>query len=142
VSPRTPAEQALANIWIGLLKLTGVSVEDNFFDLGGHSLVAARLVSQIRREFHIELPLRVIFAKPTIASLALHILEQKSRLSDEIEELLAEPIRPLPRNENLPLSFGQQRLWFLNQLQSGSAAYNISNAIQLAGSLDAGLLER
>ena len=99
-------------------------------------------MTQIRREFNIELPLRVVFTKPTIASLALYILEEQCRLSGEIEELRAEPIRPLPRNENPPLSFGQRRLWFLNQLQPGSSAYNISNAIQLDGALDAGLLER
>jgi amino acid adenylation domain-containing protein len=92
VMPRTPAEHLLAHIWCRVLKLTQVGVQDTFFDLGGHSLLATQLVSQIRRELNVELPLRTIFAKPTIESLALHLLEQKAiaSSSDEIEELLAE----------------------------------------------------
>ena len=92
VAPRTPVEKLLADIWTGVLKVGRVGVHDNFFELGGHSLLATRLVSQIRRELKVELPLRVIFEKPTIESLALHLLEQQAKAThpDEIYELLAE----------------------------------------------------
>jgi amino acid adenylation domain-containing protein len=92
VAPRTPVERSLANIWCQVLKLKQVSVCDNFFDLGGHSLVATQIVSQIRREFNVEIPLRAIFERPTIEGLALSLLERQTSETDpaEMEQLLAE----------------------------------------------------
>ncbi len=92
VVPRTPVEIALAKIWCDLLKTTNVGVRDNFFEVGGHSLLATQLVSRIRREFNVELPLRNVFEMPTIEGLALAILENQSRTTnpDELEKMLAE----------------------------------------------------
>jgi acyl carrier protein len=92
IAPRTPVEQSLAKIWCQVLKLQRVSVCDNFFDLGGHSLVATQVVSQIRREFNVEIPLRAIFERPTIEGLALSLLERQTNEADpdEMEQLLAE----------------------------------------------------
>jgi amino acid adenylation domain-containing protein len=92
VGPRTPLELALAKLWCELLKISNVGVYDNFFELGGHSLLATQLISRIRREFNVELPLRNVFERPTIESLALSILENQSRTmnSAELEKMLAE----------------------------------------------------
>jgi amino acid adenylation domain-containing protein len=92
VVPRTPVELALAKLWCDLLKITNVGVHDNFFEVGGHSLLATQLVSRIRREFNVELPLRNVFEGPTIESLALSILENQTRTTDpdELEKMLAE----------------------------------------------------
>jgi hypothetical protein len=89
IPPRTPVECVLGRIWGRALNLHEVGVHDNFFNLGGHSLVATQVVSQIRRELRVELPLQTIFAKPTIESLALHVLEARASGSEDIEELLA-----------------------------------------------------
>jgi acyl carrier protein len=92
VAPRTPAEQTLANIWCRLLNLEQVGVHDDFFVLGGHSLIATQLVSQIRQELNVDIQLRTIFSKPTIESLALDLLQQKASASSphEVDGLLAE----------------------------------------------------
>jgi aryl carrier-like protein len=92
VAPRTPVEHSLAEIWCRLLKLEWVGVYDNFFDLGGHSLMATQLVSQMRRTFGVELPLRSMMANPTIDALAVQVLEQKARASNvkALEELLTQ----------------------------------------------------
>jgi amino acid adenylation domain-containing protein len=92
VAPRTPVELALAKLWCDLLKITNAGVHDNFFELGGHSLLATQLVSRIRREFNVELPLRNVFEGPTIESVALSILENQTRTTypDELEKMLAE----------------------------------------------------
>ena len=89
IPPRTPVECVLGRIWSRALNLHEVGVHDNFFNLGGHSLVATQVVSQIRRELRVELPLQTIFAKPTIESLALHVLEARASGSEDIEQLLA-----------------------------------------------------
>jgi amino acid adenylation domain-containing protein len=92
VAPRTPVEIALAKLWCDLLKTTNMGVHDNFFEVGGHSLLATQLVSRIRGEFNVELPLRNVFDRPTIESLALSILENQTRTTDpdELEKMLAE----------------------------------------------------
>ena len=133
-APRTPAEEVLAGLWAGVLGVGEVGVHDDFFARGGHSLLATRLVSSVRDVFGIELPVRALFESPTVAGLARRI-EEASRASRP-------PVRPEPREEEIPLSFGQQRLWFLDQMEPGSPLYNVPAVLRLSGPLDATALER
>jgi len=136
--PRTPIEEVLAAIWFSILKLEHVGIYDNFFELGGHSLLATQVISRVRSSFQIELPLRCLFESPTIAGLAKRI-EVVMRSGQEESTL---PIECVPRDKALPLSFAQQRLWFLAQLQLDSAAYNFPFAVRLVGSLNAIALQQ
>jgi amino acid adenylation domain-containing protein/non-ribosomal peptide synthase protein (TIGR01720 family) len=138
VAPRTPVEELLAGIWCEVLNLERVGIRHDFFDLGGHSLLATRVVSRIRSLFGVELPLRSMFERPTIERLATEI-ETAKRGDVAIE---ATPIPSAPREGRLPLSFAQQRLWFLDQLEPGNAAYNIPLAFRLDGALDPEALRR
>ncbi|MEW5927747.1 MAG: non-ribosomal peptide synthase/polyketide synthase [Gemmatimonadota bacterium] len=137
VAPRTPAEELLAGIWAEVLHLERVGVEESFFTLGGHSLLATQVVSRARLAFGVELPLRALFEAPTVAALAGRVEELRSAGGEA-----AGPIGRTPREGPLPLSFAQQRLWFIDQLQPGSAAYNMPFALRLRGRFDPALLER
>jgi amino acid adenylation domain-containing protein len=137
VPPRTPAEELLANIWAQVLGAERVGAHDNFFELGGQSLLATRLATRLRDAFDVEVPLRHIFERPTVVELAETI--QALQVG---EELIAPPIEPAPRGESLPLSFAQQRLWFLDQLEPNSPYYNIATAVRLSGPLDVAALQR
>ncbi|HVG10832.1 MAG TPA: non-ribosomal peptide synthase/polyketide synthase, partial [Thermoanaerobaculia bacterium] len=128
VAPRTPTEAQLARLWAEILKLDRVGVEDDFFELGGHSLLATRVVSRVREVFGVELPVRALFESPRVAALAARIEREQSASTL--------PIPPLPRGGELPLSFAQERLWFLEQLDPGSPVYNMPFALRLAGRLD------
>src|SRR6185437_7325278 len=134
VAPRTSIEKELAGLWAGLLKLDAVGVHDNFFDLGGHSLLATQLVSRVRKQFRIELPLRSLFETPTVAALAEKI--EKSTANN------ADAIKPRVKRESAVVSFAQQRLWFLDQLEENRALYNVPRALRLTGSLDVDALQR
>ncbi|MEL7407801.1 MAG: amino acid adenylation domain-containing protein, partial [Cyanobacteria bacterium J06558_2] len=125
----TPTESLLEGIWAEILGLEQVGVNHNFFELGGHSLIATRVISQIRQVFDVELPLRTLFESPTIKELAKEVI----RLNTGRE---IPPIKPINRSRDLPLSFAQQRLWFIAQLQPNNSAYNFSNALRLEGKLD------
>ncbi|BAZ09555.1 amino acid adenylation domain-containing protein [Calothrix sp. NIES-4071] len=138
VAPRTPVEQILAQIWAQVLKVEQVGIHDNFFELGGHSLLATQLLSRIRNIFKVELPLRELFVKATVAELA-HLIEN---LQQQSSKLHAPPILPRAENAELPLSFSQQRLWFLDQLQPLSAFYNIPIAFRLQGTLSRAALKQ
>ena len=116
VEPRTPAEELLAGIFAAVLKLERVGVEDNFFELGGHSLSATQVVGRVRNVFGVELPVRAVFETPTVAGLASR-LERSARPG---EESLETAVTRLSREEPLALSFAQQRLWFLDQLEPGA----------------------
>ncbi len=142
VAPRTLYEEALAGIWSELLGVERVGVHDNFFELGGHSLLAMQVVSRLRELMGVELPLRTFFDNPTVEALAPHA-----------EHSVSETFRKITksdRSEPLLASFAQQRLWLLDQLDSGGSAYNISKFLRLSGELDVpafeqalgGLLER
>ncbi|HEV2844442.1 MAG TPA: amino acid adenylation domain-containing protein, partial [Thermoanaerobaculia bacterium] len=131
VSPRTPTEEILAGIWCGVLGLERVGVHQDFFDLGGHSLIATQVVSRVRDVFGVEIPLRLLFESPTVASLAGRIEGARQGGPG-----LA-PLRPMPREGALPLSFAQERLWFLDRLEGGGPVYNVFTAVRLAGRLDA-----
>ncbi|HVR97637.1 MAG TPA: amino acid adenylation domain-containing protein, partial [Thermoanaerobaculia bacterium] len=129
-----PTEELLAGIWAEVLGLGRVGLHDDFFALGGHSLLATQVMSRVRAVLGVELPLRSLFESPTIAGLARAVRESR--------ESQAPPIVPVPRDGDLPLSFAQQRLWFLDQLEPGSAAYNMPLAVRLTGDVDPARLER
>ncbi|MEH1781198.1 MAG: amino acid adenylation domain-containing protein [Nostoc sp.] len=138
VAPRTPIEEILVQIWAQVLEVEQVGIHDNFFELGGHSLLATQLLSRIRNIFKVELPLRELFATPTVAEFVQLI----GQLQQQSLELTAPPILPRAENAELPLSFAQQRLWFLDQLQPESTFYNIPIALRLQGTLNTAALEQ
>ncbi len=133
---RTPTEELLADIFAGVLQIQRVGIQDSFFDLGGHSLLGTQLTSRIRDTFGQELPLRVLFESPTVAGLAQHI----SKHSKSGSASLAPVIGRVSRGEDMPLSFAQQRLWFLDQLEPGTPFYNIPDAVLISGALNIGAL--
>ncbi|HST59700.1 MAG TPA: amino acid adenylation domain-containing protein, partial [Longimicrobium sp.] len=138
VAPRTEGEEILAGIYAEVLRQDRVGAGDDFFARGGHSLLATRLISRVRAAFGVELPLHALFESPTVAALAARV-DALGRAGGVAQ---APPIVPLPRDGALPLSFAQQRLWFLDQLQPGSAAYNLPRAVRLTGALDGDVLGR
>jgi amino acid adenylation domain-containing protein len=135
MAPRTPMEERLCTIWAEVLRLPKVGIRDNFFVCGGHSLLATQVVSRVRQATAVELPLRFLFISPTVEELASRI--EKIR-AERVEELV--PIPRVPRGEPLPLSFAQQRLWFLDQLDPNSALYNAPWAIRAKGEMRADAL--
>ncbi|WP_369414579.1 non-ribosomal peptide synthase/polyketide synthase [Corallococcus soli] len=138
VAPRTKTEEALTNLWAQVLGVKQVGIQDSFFELGGHSLLATQAVSRIRTAFNVELPLRALFEAPTVEELALKVESvQKSGHSATMPALVKQV-----RSDEEPLSFAQQRLWFLDQLQPGSAFYNLPAAVRLSGPLDVEALRR
>ncbi|MBD2625734.1 non-ribosomal peptide synthetase [Trichormus variabilis] len=137
LSPRTPVEEIIANTWTQVLGVEQVGVNDNFFELGGHSLLATQLISRLRQVFQRELPLQKIFEFPTVAELATVV----ETITQAEERLVSPPILPVSRENHLPLSFAQQRLWFIEQLQPNNAAYNISSAVHVLGNLNITALE-
>src|SRR5690606_10628892 len=128
VAPRTRMESRLVELWQSMLKLPRVGVEDNFFALGGHSLLATRLVSLVRKELGVEVPLRTLFEQPTVAGFA-EALQARSGA-----EPVLPPIGRAPRDGAQPLSYAQQRLWFIDELEGG-AQYNMPAAFRLQGAL-------
>lgn len=132
VMPRTPAEELLVSIWGGILGLQKISANANFFDLGGHSLLATRVMSRIREIFQVELPIQTLFETEDLAALA----EAITRAQAGENATAAPAIVPVTREGDLPLSYAQQRLWFLDQLEPGSLYYNIPTAVRLSGTLD------
>ena len=128
VAPRNHTEELLAALWADQLGVERVGAEDSFFQLGGHSLVAIRLLSRIRRSFGVELAVRELFEAPRLADLARHI-----EVSLKTERRLPPPIEPLLRDRRFPLSFSQQRLWFLQELEPRSTAYHQPGALHFRG---------
>ncbi|HEY3570035.1 MAG TPA: amino acid adenylation domain-containing protein, partial [Thermoanaerobaculia bacterium] len=126
-APRTPAEEALARIFRGILGVSAVGRTDSFFDLGGHSLLATRVVSRVRKDLGVDLPMRALFEAPSVAGLAERLEAAGAALPAAVE--------PARREGGLPLSFAQERLWFLEQLQPGTSAYNIPMLVRLRGPL-------
>jgi amino acid adenylation domain-containing protein len=137
VAPRTPAEQQLASIWSEVLGVQKVGSQDNFFDLGGNSLLALRLISRVRRAFSIDLPLVALFTAPILSELAARIavLQAAGRLPE------LPPIQPVTRDGLLPASYGQEELWVIGHLQQGPSPYVLCAAARLRGPLHEQALE-
>jgi amino acid adenylation domain-containing protein len=137
VASRTPTEELLTGIWTDVLKVDRVGIHDSFFELGGHSLLATQLVSRIRDAVQVEVSLQSLFESPTVAGVAAEIEEARHAGAVSI----APPIERVSLEGDVPLSFAQERLWFLDQLEPASAVYNIPAAVRLTGELDNSLLE-
>jgi len=135
-APRTPAEEALAGIWAEVLGVERVGVDDDFFALGGHSLLATRVLSRVREAFGVEARLRMLFEAPTVAGLAARV---EALRRDGLDP--APPVVPVARDGAPPLSFAQERFWFLDRMPGG-AAYVIPSVLWMEGALDAAALER
>jgi amino acid adenylation domain-containing protein len=129
VPPRGPVEEMAAAVWSEVLGRERVGAHDDFFELGGHSLLAMRVMSRVRAAFGLEVPLRALFESPELAGFAIAI-ERAMRAEGSAE---APPIEPGSHTGPLPLSFGQQRLWFLSRLEPGSPAYNLPLAVRYRG---------
>ncbi|HLO85901.1 MAG TPA: amino acid adenylation domain-containing protein, partial [Nostocaceae cyanobacterium] len=143
IVPRTPTEEILANLWSEVLKVKPIGINDNFFELGGHSLLATQVISRIRKALSIELSVRSLFEFPTIAQIS----EQISIIKQNNNSFSGSAIQPRQQQENLPLSFAQQRLWFLDQLEADKymampCPYNIPYTMRLHGSLNIRALEQ
>src|SRR6185436_20395007 len=136
LAPRTPVEEILAGIWADLLGLERVGANDHFFDLGGHSLLATQVMSRLRRAFDVEMPVRELFEAPTLAELAARVEAARRAGTGQ----LTPPLVPMPREGPLPLSFAQQRLWFIDQLEPASSLYNVPVALRVDGPLDSPVL--
>ncbi len=139
-APEGTMETALAAIWQGLLGVSPIGRNDHFFALGGHSLLAVQVVSRLRKHYAVELALRDLFAYPTLKDLAA-AAEQATAPSTQMPadappERMQTALVPCDRSGPLPMSFAQQRLWFIDQLEGGSAQYNMPMALRLRGTLD------
>ncbi|HEU5230788.1 MAG TPA: amino acid adenylation domain-containing protein, partial [Ktedonobacteraceae bacterium] len=134
VAPISATEQTIAHIWSEVLGIDQIGSQDNFFLLGGHSLLATQVYTRLRRALQIDIPLRVLFEAPTITELAIQV----ERVRQDIEAQTP-PIDTIPTGKlegPLPLSFAQERLWFLEQLQPGSPQYTIAMAVRIEGLLN------
>jgi amino acid adenylation domain-containing protein len=134
IAPRTPVEELLASLCSSVLGVERVGAQDNFFALGGHSLLATQLVSRIRDALDVELPLNEVFHTPTVAELAVKC--EGLRGGQVSAAQVTGHIPRAPRDGELPLSFGQERFWFLEQMQPGTAALNMHGTVRMEGELD------
>jgi amino acid adenylation domain-containing protein len=135
-APRSPLEESIVGMWQTVLGLEQVGIWDDFFELGGHSLLATQLISRLRDLYKVELPLRDLFENPTAAGLAKLIAAAQAKTATKTSS----GITPIARDGDLPLSSGQQRLWFLDQLEPGSPLYNNFAAIRLSGTVNVAAL--
>jgi pristinamycin I synthase-3/4 len=137
-APRTGLEEALAEAWREVLGVARVGIDDDFFDMGGHSLLATRVLSRVRQRLGVELPVRALFEHPTVASLAAAVAAARETIGTAPQP----PLVAAGRREPLPLSFSQQRLWFLAELEPDSPFYNLPAAVRLRGELSEAALRR
>jgi amino acid adenylation domain-containing protein len=135
VAPRTPVEHEIAAIWQEVLQLESVGIHDDFFELGGHSLLATQVISRVRRLFDVQVPLRRLFEAPTVEGLAAAVKEICAHPAGATPPQLP-PVVPVARDAALPLSFAQERLWFLQQLEPQSTAYSMPTLFRWRGRLD------
>jgi acyl carrier protein len=142
LAPRNPSEQRVVEIWEELLGVAPVGVADDFFELGGDSLLATLVVSRLRESLQLEIPLRDLFERATVAELVASIEASIETGQSNGYRLDVPSIVRVSRAEPLPLSFGQQRLWFLDQLEPGSTLWNVSKAVRMIGELDVDALRR
>lgn len=136
-APLTEVEQQVAEIWGAVLGVKGVGREADFFDLGGHSLLATQVMARVHEVFQVEIPLHKIFESPTVAEFAGQIEAAK-----QTSQLPADSIKQVARDGELPLSFAQQRLWYLDRLNPGNSAYNCCTVLRVTGPLNVPALEQ
>ncbi len=137
VLPRTATEELIANIWADVLKIDKVGIYQNFFEISGHSLLATQVVSRLKESFKFDIPIKTLFDFPTVNLLAQEIEKLELSNAGNLPELIK-----VDRNVKIPLSFSQQRLWFLNELKPNDPSYNITNAFVLKGDLDISALKQ
>ncbi|MFD0746128.1 amino acid adenylation domain-containing protein [Phytohabitans flavus] len=135
-APVGDTEELIAGLFTALLGHGPIGRHDGFFALGGHSLLAIQLVSRLRAALGVALPVRAVFEEPTVAGLAAKVAQRRRKA------LTLPAITPVPRDAPLPASYGQRRLWFLDQLETGAAVYNTSLYLEIDGALDVELLRR
>ncbi|HYW07111.1 MAG TPA: amino acid adenylation domain-containing protein, partial [Longimicrobium sp.] len=135
-APGTEVEAALVEAWSEVLGVERVGIDDDFFDLGGHSLLATRVLSRVRQRLGVDLPVRALFQHPTVAALAGAIRRERGDSAPQ------PPLEPADRDAPLPLSFAQQRLWFLAEMEPESPLYNLPAAVRMRGELDEAALRR
>jgi amino acid adenylation domain-containing protein len=138
LAPRSVVEEMLAAIWSDVLGGVRVGVNDNFFELGGHSLLATQVMSRVREAFGIEIGLRRLFEQPTVGELAERVGEELGAGGAVVPRVE----RAEREGDEMPLSFAQQRLWFIDQLEPGNPVYNTPRGVRLRGTLDIAALER
>ena len=136
IAPRNAVEEVVAGIWSGVLGIEMIGVYDNFFELGGHSLIATQVVSRVRERLGQELTLRSVFEQPTVAGMAEKIDRQRGK------ERLTEKVERVERKGRQELSYSQQRLWFIEQMEGSSSAYDMAVGVRIRGELKAEELER
>uniref|UniRef100_UPI000ADFB8FA non-ribosomal peptide synthetase n=1 Tax=Rhodococcus marinonascens TaxID=38311 RepID=UPI000ADFB8FA len=134
-APSTVLEHTIADVFTTVLGIERVGIDDNFFDIGGNSLVATRVAARLTRELDTDIGVRVLFEAPTIHLLA-RLIESTEFAPAHDGDHVRVPLVPMPRTEHIPVSLAQKRMWFLNQFDTSSAAYNIPLAVRLAGHLD------
>jgi hypothetical protein len=138
IAPRSADEELLAGIWAAMLGLERVGIQEDFFAIGGHSLAAAQVAARVGQACQIELSMKSLFEAPTIADLALLI----ARARRDQQNTQLDAIEAGPREDDLPLSFSQERVWFLQQLNPTTAAYHFQATLSITGPLDVMALER
>jgi len=136
--PGSEPEQLMADIWAAVLHLNHVSIRANFFEMGGHSLLATQLISRVRQAFQVALPLRALFEYPTVAGFTRQVELMQKNAGQESD---FPPLLPVSRDEAMPLSFAQQRMWMLNQLDLLTPVYNVSTVLHLKGAFNVGAFE-
>ncbi|WEO95424.1 amino acid adenylation domain-containing protein [Streptomyces sp. FXJ1.172] len=136
VAPGSGTEEVIAGVWSELLGVSPVGVNDDFFELGGHSMLAIQVISRINEALGTDINLRVVFDNPTVGEFARHL--------DGLRDVTgpAPALRPVPRTGRMPLSYAQQRLWFLDRLIPDNPFYNVPDAVRMRGPLDLDALTR
>jgi acyl carrier protein len=132
ILPRTQIEELIADIWRDVLKIDNLGIHDNFFALGGHSILAIQIISRLRDTFDKEVPLQLLFNCPTIATIA----DQLTSIRRENKPVSLPPILPAPREGPLPLSMNQEHIWQIEQIIPGTPFFNMPYVYQLSGDLD------
>lgn len=142
VPPRSPAEVTIAEVWQEVLGVDRVGANDSFRALGGHSLLATQVIVRLRERLRQDVPLRLMFEADTVSALATEIARLANSVDDDGAGADLHPLRPQPRPERLPLSFSQERVWFIQQMDPQANAYNFQATIRFRGALDEGALRR
>jgi amino acid adenylation domain-containing protein len=150
VAPRNEIERQVAEVWQSVLGLQAIGAHDDFWELGGHSLLATQVVSRLKERFHIALPLRALFEMRTIEKLAVETARLQMESANSVTQsgslktsaLQTTAVRGVNRKEKLALSYGQERLWFINQFEPENVSYNIPAAVRIQGPLDLESLEK